>query len=173
MKKFLKPMIHCSTFVEQQMYPTNVEKCIMYCWMLKYAIEHAEWQLIIAEKNRAWVYSFQQVAACWTTSTNRFRVWCHSAWWKDQTWRLKLGLYWNMELWECVNMAWYDYATLPRECSMPQKRSCFLAILQSTITDFFVFFFPCFINAATTPPCEQSLFYLFPSYTEKIGSAQI
>ena len=22
-------------------------------------------------------------------------------------------------------------------------------------------------------PCEQSLFYLFPSYTEKIGSAQI
>ena len=22
-------------------------------------------------------------------------------------------------------------------------------------------------------PCEQNLFYLFPSYTEKIGSAQI
>ena len=106
MKKFLKPMIHCSTFVEQQMYPTNVEKCIMYCWMLKYAIQHVEWQLIVVEKNRAWVYSFQQVAACWTTSTNRFRVWCHAAWWKDQTWRLKLGLYWNMELWECVNMAW-------------------------------------------------------------------
>ena len=26
---------------------------------------------------------------------------------------------------------------------------------------------------ARAPPCEQSLFYLFPSYTEKIGSAQI
>ena len=28
---FLKPMIHGSTFVEQQMCPTNVEQCIMYC----------------------------------------------------------------------------------------------------------------------------------------------
>ena len=27
--------------------------------------------------------------------------------------------------------------------------------------------------AYLTSPCEQSLFYLFPSYTEKIGSAQI
>ena len=28
-------------------------------------------------------------------------------------------------------------------------------------------------NAHDMPPCEQGLFYLFPSYTEKIGSAQI
>ena len=27
--------------------------------------------------------------------------------------------------------------------------------------------------ATVIAPCEQSLFYLFPSYTEKIGSAQI
>ena len=39
---FLKPMIHGSTFVEQQICPTNVEQCIMYCWMLKYAIQHVE-----------------------------------------------------------------------------------------------------------------------------------
>ena len=42
----------------------------------------------------------------------------------------------GMELWECVNMGFW---ALPRECSMLRRRSCFLAILESTFSDFFVF----------------------------------
>ena len=40
---------------------TNVEPCIMCCWMLKYAIQHVEscWTLL---NKRAWLYSVQQVA---------------------------------------------------------------------------------------------------------------
>ena len=38
------------------------------------AMQHVQRQLNVVEQNRAWVYSFQQVASCWTTSNNRFRV---------------------------------------------------------------------------------------------------
>ena len=47
-------------------------------WMLKYAMQHVERHLNVVEQNRAWVYSFQKVASCWTTSNK-----CHAAWWKD------------------------------------------------------------------------------------------
>ena len=35
---------------------------------------------------------------------------------------------------------------LPRRCSMPRKRSCLLAILESLFSDFFVFFVSAFHN---------------------------
>ena len=63
---------------------TNVEQCIMWCWMLKYAVQHVESCWTSLNENRAWHYSVQQVAACWTASTNRFRVWCHVVSWKYQ-----------------------------------------------------------------------------------------
>ena len=43
---------------------TNVEQCIMWCWMLKYAIQHVESCWTFLNGNRAWFYSVQQVAAC-------------------------------------------------------------------------------------------------------------
>ena len=43
---------------------TNVEQCIMWCWMLKYAIQHIESCWTLLNENRALLYSVQQVAAC-------------------------------------------------------------------------------------------------------------
>ena len=55
---------------------TNAEQCIMWYWMLKYAIQHVESCWTLLNENRAWLYSLQHlvplVATCWTTSRNRF-----------------------------------------------------------------------------------------------------
>ena len=101
---FLKLMIHGSTFVEQQMCPTDVNSvsCIVKCWNMPLNMLKGIWMLLNRiELKTARVYSFQQVAACWTTSTDRFLVWCHAAWWKGPTWRLELRLHFNGALRMC------------------------------------------------------------------------
>ena len=80
-------LLRQSTFVEKQMGSRSDEQCIMYCWTLKYAIQHVERSL-----NRMELYSVQQPATCWKTSTNRFRIWCHVTRWKDPTWRLHVRM---------------------------------------------------------------------------------
>ena len=56
---------------------TNVEQCILWCWMLKYAVQHVESCWTKIEHGSEAIPFNKLPLQCWTASTNRFRVWCH------------------------------------------------------------------------------------------------
>ena len=59
------------------------EYCITYCWILKYAIQHVEHNGAIFLSTKGNLLK---------TSTNRSRMWCQVARWKDPTWRLYVSM---------------------------------------------------------------------------------
>ena len=91
-------LIMCSFFPNNSYSDTqsNVQQMLQLlfnkCWKVYYVMLDSEiccstwWKLL--NKNRAWLCSVQQVATCWTASTNHLRVWCHMAlsWLAKNSW---------------------------------------------------------------------------------------
>ena len=113
----------------------------MYCWMMKYAIQHVERQLNVVEQNRA-----RDCSSLFLSTSCRLLNDVHQSFSRlvsrslVERSNIATGtaavLEWNFE-----NVLIYGFWALRRECSMPRKRSCFLSILESTFSDFLFFFF--------------------------------
>ena len=136
-------MIHVSTFC----WATNVpnycwteESCVVECWNMPFNTLNGSWTLL----NRIELESipFNKLPLVERRPPIVFEFIVTQLGGKIQHGDWNCGCI-GMELWECV--IWVKRPTrlrtgfwaLPRECSMPRKRSCSLAILESTFSDFF------------------------------------
>ena len=121
----------------------------MYCWMLKYAIQHGERQLNVVEQNRAWDCSALFLStSCRLLNDVRQSFSSLVSHGLVERSNMATGtaavLEWNFE-----NVLICGFWALRSEHSMPRKKSCFSSILESKFS-FFPSFFRRFIITATT-----------------------